>query len=171
MLLEKRKGVRFAVGTAVFGGLAYLVASGLMPVLKPLTAAMSAAVLSLFGSAYSQGALVFFNSLSVQVIPLCVGDIEIAVLAGAMFATEDRTVRDRILGVTGAFVFVMAINSLRIAATLLAWQAWGIGAVEAVHSALFRTTLVVAIVGFYGAWYLRDVIGEKVKLHKLLKER
>ena len=171
MLLEKRKGLRFAAGTAVIGGLAYFLLAAAMPWLQPMTAWLSAVVLGLFGEAYSQGALVFFGALSVQVIPLCVGDIEIAVLAGAILSTEDRAVKDRVLGVGSAFVFVMAINASRIAATMLAWDAWGIGAVEAVHSVLFRTTLVVAIVGFYAAWYLRDVLAERFKFHELLKER
>ncbi|MCK4327700.1 MAG: exosortase/archaeosortase family protein [Candidatus Diapherotrites archaeon] len=165
------KGLRFAVGIVVFGSLAYLALSGVMPALQGLTAWMSAALLSVFGVAYSQGALVFFNSLSVRVIPLCVGDIEVAVLAGAIFSTEDRAKRERVFGIAGAFAFVMMINALRIAATMLAWQAWGAGAVEIVHSVLFRATLVVAIVGFYAAWYLRDVLREKLKLGRLLTEK
>ncbi len=148
------KGVRFAVGVALIGGAAYLLMQLLMPVLQPLTAWLAAAMLVPFGAAHSQGALVFFKTLSVQVIPLCVGDIEIAVLTGAILSTADRPVRNRALGAAGAFVAVMLVNALRIAATMLAWDAWGLGAVELIHTLLFKLVLVVAIVGFYAVWYL-----------------
>lgn len=171
MLFEKRKGLRFAVGTAVIGGASYVLLGLLMPVLKMVTAWMSAGVLSLFGSSSVQGALVMFNSFTVQVIPLCVGDIEIAVLTGAILSTADRDWDDRIIGVVVAFAFVMIVNALRIAATMLAWEAWGLEALALVHSTLFRAVLVLTIVGFYAVWYLRDLVWEKLQLEQLLKER
>lgn len=164
MKKQARKGFRFLTGSAVIGTVSYFLLTIVMPFLKNFTAAMSAGLLSLFGNAYSQAALIHYNSLVVQVIPLCVGDIEIAVLTGAILSTEDRSVDDRILGVVAAFVFVMLINALRIGVTMLAWEAYGIEAIEFIHSALFRVTLVVAIVGFYGVWYLRDLIKEKLEL-------
>jgi len=155
------KGVKFTVGVAAIGGVAYVLMQLLMPLLQPLTAWLAAEMLVPFGIAYSQGALVFFKSLSVQVIPLCVGDIEIAVLAGAIASTADRTRKDRAFGMAAAFVFVMLVNALRIAATMLAWDAWGIAAVEAIHTILFKLVLVIAIVGFYAVWYLGDGIIRK----------
>ncbi len=153
--------MRFAVGVAAIGSASYLLLQLVMPLLQSLTAWMAAAMLAPFGAAHSEGALVFFKLLSVQVIPLCVGDIEIAVLVGAMLSTEDRPVRSRALGAAEAFLAVMLVNALRIAATMLAWDAWGIAAVELIHTVLFKLVLVVAIVGFYAAWYLGPAILKK----------
>ncbi len=139
--------------------------------LKNATAMLSAGILSLFGTASTEGALVLYNTLTVQIIPLCVGDIEIAVLTGAILSTEDRKINDRVIGIGAAFVFVMLINAVRIAATVLAWEAWGMDALVFVHSTLFRITLVIAIVGFYTLWYLRDLIKTKLKLTQLLREK
>lgn len=162
------KGARFTVGTAVIGAATYVMLSLVMHRLEQITSASASVILSMFGTALSNGTLVVFNDLAVRVIPLCVGDIEIAVLTGAILSTEDRTINDRLLGVSAAFVFVMLINAVRIAGTMLAWQAFGTQAIEFIHSLLFRATLVIAIIGFYACWYLRDDI--KLKLHRLLSE-
>lgn len=166
-----RKGARFAIGTALIGGATYALLSFAMPLLQQLTAMLASLFLLLFGASSSQGASLVFNSLSAQIVPLCVGDIEIAVLVGAIASTADRKIRDRVYGVIGAFVFVMLINALRIAATMLAWQWFGFEALEAVHSVLFRVVLVVAIVGYYAAWYLRKLAWQRLKLRRLLTER
>ena len=93
------------MGTGLIGLAAYLLLGIVMPFLEKATAMMSSGILSFFGTASSQGSIVIYNILSVQVIPLCVGDIEIAVLTGAILSTADRNWDDRILGVAGAFIF------------------------------------------------------------------
>ncbi|RLJ02725.1 MAG: hypothetical protein DRP08_04365, partial [Candidatus Aenigmatarchaeota archaeon] len=102
--------------------------------------------------------VVEFAGLAADILPVCIGDFEIAILVGAIAATADRRLKDRVAGAIAGTGFVLAVNPLRITATLAAWQWLGVGVVEIIHSVLFRATIVIVIVGFYAAWYLREGI-------------
>lgn len=141
---------------AVVSAVAYALLSLVMPYLQCGTAVMTALVLSAIGmSASASGAIVQVQGLPlVEIVPLCVGDLELAILLGGIAATEDRTLKERAWGVIGGTVFVLLVNPLRIALTLSAGVHWGMTFMDFLHSFLFRVTLVAVIVGFYVAWYL-----------------
>ncbi|OIO24018.1 hypothetical protein AUJ65_02270 [Candidatus Micrarchaeota archaeon CG1_02_51_15] len=126
-------------------------------------AAFSAnAVLTLFGKAgaltdvdgvphlvFSEGTF-SRNKVDAELSALCAGSLELAVLLGAIAASEDRSVRKRALGCLGAVAFVAIINPARIAFTLLyADSLW----LPTIHDVAFRVSLVVLTVFYYAAWY------------------
>lgn len=148
-------GLRFILGIGIIGFIIYLLLSFFMESLQIMTAFASSILLNLLGIvSTANGDVINFADMQARIIPLCVGDIEIAILIGAILSTEDRKIRDRILGSISAFFFILLINPIRIALTLSSWVWFGFPTVEFIHSILFRITLVIIIIGFYVAWYL-----------------
>jgi len=79
---------------------------------------------------------------------LCWGRMEIAVIIAVIFASMDRSWKQRLAGAALGIVAIVGIfNPLRIAASILSGS-------EFVHDVLFRLTLLLAIVGWYAFWYL-----------------
>lgn len=156
---ELFKGIRFLAVLSVVGAMSYAVLSFFMNPLQWTTAVLSSWVLALLGIGSqavmgSPPLLLGVFSMPVGIVPLCVGDIEIAVLLGGIAATEDRTTTERAWGMLAGILFVLLINPFRIGLTLAAGVWWGVQAMEFFHSLLFRITLLVVIVGFYTVWYL-----------------
>jgi exosortase/archaeosortase family protein len=149
--------VEFAASLAALAFIAFLALSVVMPLLQAITAVASSALLNALGvsSQFVPGDPpgVTFAGLLAAIIPLCVGDFEIAFLVAAILSTWDRPRLYRLEGAVAAFVFVMLFNPVRIALTLASWQWFGFAAADFLHSLGFRLTLVVTIVGFYALWY------------------
>jgi len=149
------KGLRFLLVLGSVGVLVFTSLQLVQPLLQALIAALSAFVLNLAGvHAIANGNTIITNVFTSQVVPLCTGDLELAVLVGAIVATADRKRRERIVGVLVGTLAVFAANAVRIGATIFIGLSWGFGLMDVVHTILFKILLVVAIVGFYAAWYL-----------------
>ncbi|MCD4740338.1 archaeosortase/exosortase family protein [archaeon] len=162
------KAVKFTPTLMIVGIITYLAFSLVMTSLQSFTALTSSLILFLFGinSIVIGTALTGIFSMPVEVAPLCVGDLEIAVLVGAIAATEDRTHRERLLGIISGIAFVLFLNPIRIAMTIAAGVWWGFQTMDFIHSILFRITLVTVIIGFYVLWYLGwPSIKRKLKKH------
>lgn len=87
----------------------------------------------------------FFDA---ELIELCWGKLEIALLAGFITASRDRSRRERVKGVAlGAGVMLLAFNPLRISVSLFAINAF-------VHDVLFRIFLIATLAFYYSLWYV-----------------
>jgi exosortase/archaeosortase family protein len=161
-----RKGAQFAATLAAVATLAYLALQPLMSGLQALTAQATAFLLG----ATASGNAVTFAGVTAQILPVCIGDFEIAILVGAIAATSDRSLRERIAGAILGAGFVLAVNPVRIALTLAALPL-GTATVELIHSVLFRATIALVVVGFYAAWYLRESIIRRAKKLVAVRKR
>lgn len=136
-----------------------------MHYMEQITAWSSSLLLNMLGiksKALLNGTpIVTAHAFKAQIVPLCVGDIELAILVSAILATMDRTLRQRVIGVFSSIVFVFFINAVRIALTLAAGVWFGFDALVFFHMFLFRLVLVITLVLFYGVWYFITGIGSK----------
>ncbi|MCD6414615.1 MAG: exosortase/archaeosortase family protein [Candidatus Diapherotrites archaeon] len=156
---ELLKGARFLVLLSVFGLTCYFIVSQFMHEFEWVTAVLTSWVLILFGvstTAFCTNppTLTGVFALPVEILPLCVGDLELAILIGAILATEDRSWRNRFVGAIAGFLFVLLINPIRIALTLASGVWFGAPVMVFLHSLFFRLTLLVVLVGFYWFWYV-----------------
>ncbi len=152
---QARLGLRFVVILALASGLIYGILHLAMPPVEWITALGSSAFLGLLGiPARTIGDEIAFSGGKARIVELCTGSLELALLLGAILATEDRTWRQRILGIVFALVSLYIINIVRVGITLASavWYGWNFA--ELIHTALFKLFLVFAILGLYAIWYL-----------------
>lgn len=81
---------------------------------------------------------------------LCGGAVELAVLLAFIAASRDRSIKQRVLGMFFGAIVLFIFNPVRIALTLLLY---GSQHFVLAHDVLFRISIVLVIVGAYGAWY------------------
>ena len=95
-----------------------------------------------------------FYPFTAVISRICSGDLEIAVLFAAMFASTDRTLKNRATGALLGFVAVLLFNPIRIALTLATGVWFGWEAADFAHDVLFRASLFAFTFVFYALWYL-----------------
>ena len=95
-----------------------------------------------------------FHPFTAVISRICSGDLEIAVLFAAMFASTDRTLKNRATGALLGFVAVLLFNPIRIALTLATGVWFGWEAADFAHDVLFRVSLFAFTFVFYALWYL-----------------
>lgn len=147
-----REALRFTGVFALVAGGAYLASEPLALQLRVFAAQSSTFLLNLFGVParfYLEGGESFLRTdgLVAAIVELCSGRIELAVLLGVILASRDRSLRNRLAGAAGAFLFVFLLNPLRIALTVMNFS-------PLLHDVIFRVTILVLIVGYYALWYL-----------------
>lgn len=98
-----------------------------------------------------------------ELIPLCWGTLEIALWAGVVFATTDRSLQRRAHGFLAGMAAFLLFNPGRIAVTLKLFDASRPFASEIVHDLLFRASLFALFVAAYAIWYAWP---EKALSHK-----
>ena len=91
------------------------------------------------------------GGLDVEIINLCAGGIELALLAGFVLASRDKPLSYRVKGIAAGFAFFFIFNSARIAFTI---NSFGTAWFEPLHEVLFRAILIIGLVTFYAVWYL-----------------
>ncbi len=89
-------------------------------------------------------------NLDVEINNLCAGGLELALLAGFVFASKDRSKEHRVKGIAVGFLFFTFFNAARIAFTV---NSFGTVWFEPLHEALFRAVLIIGLVTFYAVWY------------------
>ncbi|VVB67516.1 Uncharacterised protein [Candidatus Norongarragalina meridionalis] len=92
-------------------------------------------------------------SFDAEIGDLCWGRVEIAVLAGIVMASWDRTVRRRIEGIILGIAVLLVLNPVRIAVSLAVYDPQNPQASALFHDVLFRATLVIVLVAYYAVWY------------------
>jgi exosortase/archaeosortase family protein len=146
--------IEFLLYFVLFFVVAYAVLS-FFP-LKALAAYSSNVFLNLFevdSKVVEQGGEYFLQSpqFTAQIVDLCSGAIELAVLFAVIFSTLDRSLWQRIKGVVLGFFLALLVNPLRIAITLL--YSKSLFLLVFVHEIFFRLSLVALIVIYYAIWY------------------
>ncbi len=91
------------------------------------------------------------NQFTAEILPLCGGALELAVLWGLVAATRDRTLRQRAFGIAVGTIVLLAFNPLRIALSL---KLYGSPNFVLAHDVLFRISIVIVLIGSYAAWYI-----------------
>lgn len=88
--------------------------------------------------------------LDVEINNLCAGGLELALLAGFIAASRDRSKEHRAKGIAAGFAFFTVFNAARIAFTI---NSFGTPWFEPLHAALFRAVLIIGLVTYYAVWY------------------
>ena len=155
------QALKFIAGFLVFFAVAYALVffTPLNHALKTTAAYSTQAVLTAAGvqttASFPDNPHLANSEFDAEFVDLCGGGLELAVLIGVILATWDRSWRQRLYG-AGLGVFVLlALNPLRIAVTLLLFDAEQAALSELFHGFLFRFSLILLIVGYYYIWYLK----------------
>lgn len=157
-------GAKFLAGIALIYS---LIRFGVLPYidfyfLKSYTAHASSILLSVTGNfafvSDGQNPIVTFPAGQAEIIDLCSGSLELVIMAAIIFATWDAGLRKRAYGFLMGAVFILVINPLRIAVTLLFAVYAGWNFAELIHGFLFKLTLLIVIAGFYYLWYYKFMV-------------
>ncbi len=151
--VEVKKAGEFALLTFIYTLPLYLVFSA-TTFLHELAARGAQLFLSFLGksAALSFDGVPFLHlpGLDVEINNLCAGSLELALLAGFILASKDRSKEHRAKGIFAGFIFFSFFNASRIAFTV---NSFGTVWFEPLHEALFRAVLVIGLVTFYAVWY------------------
>jgi len=129
--------------------------------LKSLAAASSSFLLNVSGTnavvdySLSDPVVSFGNSVA-RIADYCGAGIEIAVLFGIIFASEDRTLRRRALGFAAGTLLILFFNAVRIYLVLYFFSSSAPLMSSILHDVLFRASLVVFLATYYAVWYYWD---------------
>jgi len=102
------------------------------------------------------------NGVNMQISYLCIGLLEMLVLASVIIASAGIPINKRIIGVFVGLIGVQVVNFARIFATVHFALVSDANTVEFIHNIFFRVTLFVTIFVFYAAWF-RWATGKKSK--------
>lgn len=153
-------GAKFIIGIIAFYTLFRLLFSlfDLGP-LKAFTATASYWLLKLAGVpaalAFGSDPVITVGAVKGVISNLCAGDLEIALVLAVVLSTWDRTWKQRLAGSVSGILLILIANPIRIATVLAAgaWFNWDFSSI--VHDILFRLMLILVIVVFYFAWYVK----------------
>lgn len=153
-------GAKFILGIIAFYTLFRLLFSlaDLAP-LKAFTAAASYGLLKLAGVpatlSFGSDPVIRVGDVDGVISNLCAGDLEIALVLAVVLSTWDRTWKQRFVGSVSGILLILIANPIRIATVLAAgaWFNWDFSSI--VHDILFRLMLILVIVVFYFAWYVK----------------
>jgi len=129
--------------------------------LKSIAAASSSLLLGFSGReavvdySLSDPTISFGNSVA-RIADYCGAGIEIVVLFGIIFASEDRTLRRRAVGFAAGAFLILAFNAARIFLVLYFFSSSAPMASAILHDVLFRASLVVFLATYYAVWYYWD---------------
>ena len=169
MELQWKQGLKFLLGIVLIGGFLYYIFFNLIDFnyLQLLVAWLSSTSLNLIGIQSSVLVMhpptIVAGALEADIIRLCVGDLEIAVLVAAILSTLDRKVIGRVSGAFVGIFFIFIINTLRVTATMAAGVWFGLDVMDIFHTLFFRVTLVVSILVFYVVWYRWEDIKRRIE--------
>lgn len=96
------------------------------------------------------------DGLLVEIIDLCSGKIEIALLFAFLFASFEKPLAYRLKGFLAGVLLVFLFNAFRIALTVNFLASNNLKAASVFHDVLFRISLVLFLVTFYAVWYYAD---------------
>jgi len=93
----------------------------------------------------------------VELVSLCSGATELAAVLALVFASVDRTLKQRIFGALAGMLAIFVFNPIRIFLTLSFYNSSNPAASLFAHDVLFRASLLVLITVFYAVWYYWDL--------------
>ena len=154
------KALKFLGWFCLLTGAAYLLL-GSSHELKSLAAASSSFLLGFSGRDavvdYSlSDPVISFDAGNAYIADYCGAGIEIAVLFGIIFASEDRTLRRRAIGFAAGTLLILLFNAIRIFLVLYFFSSSAPMMSTILHDVLFRASLVVFLATYYAVWYYWD---------------
>lgn len=164
---DVKKGLYFILGIiTLFYIIRYVIFEFIdLYFLRLYTAGVSWFFLQFMGISSSlspEGPFIFFPNGTAEIIDLCSGAAEIALVFAVTISTWDLQLKKRIIGALFGIGFVLLVNPFRIAATIASAYYFGWGFAELFHTILFKTSLVLFTAGYYTVWYLWAL--NKIKL-------
>lgn len=84
----------------------------------------------------------------------CAAIVEIAVLFGIVFASFEKTLKERVKGFAAGMALLLVFNPIRISLSVIFLD-------PLVHDVLFRIMLILVIIVFYALWYYGFMVFEK----------
>ncbi|MEK6954253.1 MAG: exosortase/archaeosortase family protein [Candidatus Micrarchaeota archaeon] len=96
-------------------------------------------------------------NLLAQIVDLCSGKIELAVMFGIIFASFEKRMGYRVKGFLLGVLVMLAFNAIRIATTIYYFDVGALEWTAALHDFLFRMFLIIVIVTYYAIWYYYDL--------------
>jgi len=96
--------------------------------------------------------MIIFNDFVINIISLCSGKLEIALLISFILATSEIKLIYRIIGSIVAIIFIILFNFLRILITIYFISINDLKTSEFLHDILFRIFLFFSIAFFYYIW-------------------
>ena len=149
-----REGILFLASFGVVGGILYLLLRPFEIFLQTLLSMHAQRVLELIGTrVISQTPIRFWaeNHL-IEISPLCAGLLEMILLAAAILAKRDVSVRKKIKGIAFGIIALYVFNMLRIVFTVQQIVHTPISFAELTHDVLFRLILIVGFAAAYACW-------------------
>ena len=95
--------------------------------------------------------------LMVEIVDLCSGKLEAALMFGFLFASVEKPFRYRIQGFLAGVLLLAFFNAVRIAVTVNFFATNDIPSSAFFHDVLFRLSLVLFLVTYYALWYYYDL--------------
>jgi exosortase/archaeosortase family protein len=154
------KALKFLGWFAVLSLTAYLLL-GSSHQLKEIAAGSSALLLDVSGKqatvdyAFSDP-VIYLDGVSARIADYCSAGIEVAVLFGIVFASEDRTFKRRLAGFAAGTLLILVFNAIRIFLVLYFFSSSSPTISSILHDVLFRASIVVFLATFYAVWYYWD---------------
>lgn len=156
------KAIRFIAFFGILSALAFVVLqyTFLGKALGFAAAVSSQAVLSLAGVQTEMTVLENGNyaldsqEFTAELNEACAALVEIAVLFGIVFASFEKSVRERAKGFVAGTALLLVLNPIRISLSILFID-------PLVHDVLFRLTLIITIIGFYAFWHYGSLAKRK----------
>ena len=156
------KAIRFIAFFGILSALAFVVLqyTFLGKALGFAAAVSSQAVLSLAGVQTEMTVLENGNyaldsqEFTAELNEACAALVEIAVLFGIVFASFEKSVRERAKGFAAGTALLLVLNPIRISLSILFID-------PLVHDVLFRLTLIITIIGFYAFWHYGQLARRK----------
>ena len=161
------KALKFVASFAILSVAAYFFISLFFP-LKLVAAEAGSFFLTALGKpSYAETGLglnpvIVSSDFSAEIVDLCSGAIETAVLFGIIFASEDRRLYDRARGFAAGAVALAVFNAARISLTLALYSPSFPTASAVLHDVLFRASIVVFVAAYYAIWYYWGELAGKV---------
>ena len=106
--------------------------------------------------------VISIHSLNANILDLCSGAIEIAVMFGIIFSSLEKKMRYRIWGFAIGLLTLLSFNAFRIATTIYYFDLGNLEWSAALHDFLFRIFLIIIIVTYYAIWYFYDQPRKKI---------
>lgn len=100
--------------------------------------------------------LLITPNLSAEIVDLCSGKIEIAVMLGIILGSFEKKRDYRIRGAIVGILLLLAFNALRISTTVYFFDIGNLQWSAVFHDVLFRIFLIVVIVTYFAIWYYYD---------------
>jgi exosortase/archaeosortase family protein len=137
---------RFIIGILAF----YILFVGILYLL-PLERIVAYIVGNVLGAEVF-GDYVLYSGYVFEIVDLCSGRLELALVLAFIFATPDRSWRGKLIGGALSVPFIFVFNVIRIVSVITA-AGGNLMYAAFLHEVSFRVFLFITLIGYYFLWY------------------